>query len=58
MREYISQYKYTFQDKSTKETEVDKVVTKQIMLHLQQFLKHKYTKKYTKIKLNRTVKHH
>lgn len=57
IQEHISQYKYTFQEKSSKESEVDKVVTKQVMIHLQEFLKNNYTKKYKTINFNYTMKH-
>lgn len=37
MKHFIQQYKYIYEEKSPEELEIDKIVTKKTMIHLQQF---------------------
>lgn len=44
MKFIMSRYNYTPFIKESKEMELDKIITKKVMIHLQKFLKHKQTK--------------
>ena len=61
---FMNQYGFIYIEKSKEEYDVDKIVTKQAMIHLQSFFKHKWresevnkkTRKSTHHKRNKTYR--
>jgi hypothetical protein len=64
MKSYMGQFQFQYINKSDEEYEIDKIVTKKIMIHLQTFFKQnnddgsKNTRKgQSKIYKNKTLRH-
>jgi hypothetical protein len=49
MKHFIQQYKYIYEEKSPEELEIDKIVTKKTMIHLQQFFSKNNAQFYSNI---------
>jgi len=60
LKECLNNYSYSFTETIEKEKEIDKILSKQIMIHLRIFFEDNdyQTKKIRKIKINKTYKHH
>ena len=52
MHNYFKEYNFTIQDKCEKENNIDKILSKQIMVHLQEFFNRNYKNKVRKSIMN------